>query len=422
MFFLSTSDRRKLFMQLPLSYFFAEVYLITIIILNALVERKSSSSALLFILLVGVMAALSITAEKKLLIAALTFISLMQVFYSLLNYSSTRIFLFLLLATVFFYIIKAFRFKYGDSLLKNILYVGVLHVILCFFYTFTHYNPFIPLLGIEAFSGDSTSSYRATGITAHPITGSVFSISIAIIALGFYNQSRNKRYLLLSTLSLVTTVLMQTRSVYVVMMCTLLILLAIKKHKKVSEIRIRIFPVLLFIFLAVIFFSISVSPNSYLYSMTFGRFSTLLDSGSFLQRSGSISFLLQYLSKKMTLATFLGNGFGSLAHYLNVNNIYFVSKDFFTVDNQYVTAFFEIGILGYMLFLILLSLILIPGFKTMHMSDISIVRMIGTPQAMCIALLFSVFFFECYDKPVVLCMLMLALAFCSSFREKYDMR
>lgn len=93
----------------------------------------------------------------------------------------------------------------------------------------------------------------------------------------------------------------------------------------------------------------------------------------------------------MTLATFLGNGFGSLAHYLNVNNIYFVSKDFFTVDNQYVTAFFEIGILGYMLFLILLSLILIPGFKTMHMSDISIVRMIGTPQAMCIALLFSVF-------------------------------
>ena len=108
MFFLSTSDRRKLFMQLPLSYFFAEVYLITIIILNALVERKSSSSALLFILLVGVMAALSITAEKKLLIASLTFISLMQVFYSLLNYSSTRIFLFLLLATVFFYIIKAF--------------------------------------------------------------------------------------------------------------------------------------------------------------------------------------------------------------------------------------------------------------------------------------------------------------------------
>ena len=132
MFFLSTSDRRKLFMQLPLSYFFAEVYLITIIILNALVERKSSSSALLFILLVGVMAALSITAEKKLLIASLTFISLMQVFYSLLNYSSTRIFLFLLLATVFFYIIKAFIFKYGDSLLKNILYVGVLHVILCF--------------------------------------------------------------------------------------------------------------------------------------------------------------------------------------------------------------------------------------------------------------------------------------------------
>ena len=258
MFFLSTSDRRKLFMQLPLSYFFAEVYLITIIILNALVERKSSSSALLFILLVGVMAALSITAEKKLLIASLTFISLMQVFYSLLNYSSTRIFLFLLLATVFFYIIKAFRFKYGDSLLKNILYVGVLHVILCFFETFTHYNPFISLLGIEAFNGDSTSSYRATGITAHPITGSVFSISIAIIALGFYNQSRNKRYLLLSTLSLVTTVLMQTRSVYVVMMCTLLILLAIKKHKKVSEIRIRIFPVLLFIFLAVIFFSISV--------------------------------------------------------------------------------------------------------------------------------------------------------------------
>ena len=73
MFFLSTSDRRKLFMQLPLSYFFAEVYLITIIILNALVERKSSSSALLFILLVGVMAALSVTAEKKLLIASLTF-------------------------------------------------------------------------------------------------------------------------------------------------------------------------------------------------------------------------------------------------------------------------------------------------------------------------------------------------------------
>lgn len=147
MFFLSTSDRRKLFMQLPLSYFFAEVYLITIIILNALVERKSSSSALLFILLVGVMAALSITAEKKLLIASLTFISLMQVFYSLLNYSSTRIFLFLLLATVFFYIIKAFRFKYGDSLLKNILYVGVLHVILCFFETFTHYNPLSRFLG-----------------------------------------------------------------------------------------------------------------------------------------------------------------------------------------------------------------------------------------------------------------------------------
>ena len=42
------------------------------------------------------------------------------------------------------------------------------------------------------------------------------------------------------------------------MMCTLLILLAIKKHKKVSEIRIRIFPVLLFIFLAVIFFFIQL--------------------------------------------------------------------------------------------------------------------------------------------------------------------
>ena len=84
---------------------------------------------------------------------------------------------------------------------------------------------------------------------------------------------------------------MQTRSVYVVMMCTLLILLAIKKHKKVSEIRIRIFPVLLFIFLAVIFFSISVSPNSYLYSMTFGRFFQLFwILALFLQRSGSISF------------------------------------------------------------------------------------------------------------------------------------
>ena len=103
MFFLSTSDRRKLFMQLPLSYFFAEVYLITIIILNALVERKSSSSALLFILLVGVMAALSITAEKKLLIASLTFISLMQVFYSLLNYSSTRLFIFITCDRFFLY-------------------------------------------------------------------------------------------------------------------------------------------------------------------------------------------------------------------------------------------------------------------------------------------------------------------------------
>ena len=162
-------------------------------------------------------------------------------------------------------------------------------------------------LGIEAFNGDSTSSYRATGITAHPITGSVFSISIAIIALGFYNQSRNKRYLLLSTLSLVTTVLMQTRSVYVVMMCTLLILLAIKKHKKVSEIRIRIFPVLLFIFLAVIFFSISVSPNSYLYSMTFGRFFNSFGFWLFFCKDlGQFLFLLQYLSKKMTLATSLG--------------------------------------------------------------------------------------------------------------------
>lgn len=132
MFFLSTSDRRKLFMQLPLSYFFAEVYLITIIILNALVERKSSSSALLFILLVGVMAALSITAEKKLLIASLTFISLMQVFYSLLNYSSTRIFLFLLLATVFFILLKRL------DLNTAIPYLKIFYMSVCFmlFYVF----------------------------------------------------------------------------------------------------------------------------------------------------------------------------------------------------------------------------------------------------------------------------------------------
>lgn len=400
--------------RLPVALFLADIYIVITVLLNAYIERNASNKFLCLFLLLGIVVTIINTKNRQRFISLLVLISLMQVFYSAFNYSATRIYLFLLFAVVFYYIFETFTSGYDEYIIKPIIYIGVFHSSLCCIEMILHYNFFLSLFNVEGFNGDSTSVYRVTGITAHPITGSVFSISVAILALWFYGKTKCKRYVLFSILSFVATILTQTRSIYIALASTLLALMILKKHKSGFRIHIHVFPVLVFVLLIIFLFFSFVTPESSLYSITIGRFSTLLGSGSFLQRSGSISFLLHYLSGGVTLPLFLGNGFGSLIHYLNVNNIFFVSKDFFTIDNQYITTIYEIGIIGCAVLLFTIFLRLISGIKVLRSNSISTLRMVGTPTAMCIVLLLLAFFFECYDKPIVLCMQMLAFAFADS--------
>lgn len=139
------------------------------------------------------------------------------------------------------------------------------------------------------------------------------------------------------------------------------------------------------------------------------RFSGIEDTGSYLQRAGSLDFLKSSLSDLTDIHVWIGHGIGSLRLYLQSHNIFFVTEDFFIVDNQYVTSIYDIGLIGTMVCAAGLLCLVVRrvryAFAARH--DVNAVRARLVPICMLVYFLAAVFFFDFYTN--ILCQMLLVL-------------
>ncbi|OZG51082.1 O-antigen ligase like membrane protein [Pseudoscardovia suis] len=403
--------------QERVSFGFSVVYLFLLLLFNAYFEKKASVNALFMIVALGYLIVFPSSKKKGTLSAAAIVLSILQLYYQFFGYSSGSIYcccLLLIVAYSMFSDCMESCFK-EIFMLKAVLIVAAMHSVLCVFEAVTHSNPWLQLLSIAAFHGDNPSEYRVTGLTAHPITAAVFAVSTVILASAFYWRFRKSRYLVIVVVSLLAAAATQTRSIYITLPFALLcVLVARGIHiPKLDSIKASVV-----VALAAIPLVLVLLLDSSFYTQLSLRFSKLWDSGSYLQRAGSLRFLSNYIADGSVSEKLLGHGYGSLVHYLSSENISFVSEGFYTVDNQYVTTIFDLGLLGFLV----LTVIAVGKIATAVKS----LRQVSSQDGMAsllqpflaivliIFLLAAIFFFECYDKPIIICTLALGFALCDS--------
>lgn len=250
--------------------------------------------------------------------------------------------------------------------------------------------------------------YRAEGITTHPIIASLFSMLCCFLCVMLYMKNNNKKYILISVFLFISALLTQSRNVY---LCLLVVIVSVMLLWAILYSR-KIVPINCHVFLAVMVMSVLLiwqfgDSTSVVNLHIVSRFSGIEDTGSYLQRAGSLDFLKSSLSNLADIHVWIGHGIGSLRLYLQSHNIFFVTEGFFIVDNQYVTSIYDIGLIGVMVCAAGLLYLVVRRFRyaSAARNDADTVRVRLVPICMLVYFLAAVFFFDFYAN--ILCQMLL---------------
>lgn len=396
------------------NYYICLLYCLLILLFNVWLQNHQGVFLLGAIDVIGVLLALSVSTSHdrtRLLVSVLALLAISVIYYSI-GVIQVSIVLCILLALGVGFIFRYLLSVDEDGTSIAFISVGVLHSCVSLVETVLHKNPWA-----DFFAGDGGYTYtgngllyRAEGITTHPIIAGVFSITCCFLCIALFVKQRKKRYVFIGILLFFSAILTGSRNVYlclaVTILCSLILCLLYYTQRKIQTPKIR--TLLIAIILATLLIWQLEDSTSWMKQKIIGRFSGVEQTGSYLQRVGSLRFLQNLLSNLMNVYVWVGHGVGSLQLYLQSHNIYFVTEGFYIVDNQYVTAIYEIGLIGVMACAIALLTLVKHCFQYASASspEFNQVQARMMPILSLVYFLASIFFFEFYGN--ILCQMLFA--------------
>lgn len=276
-------------------------------------------------------------------------------------------------------------------------------------------NIYLNFLGVDYSALTSGSGYRVCGIAIHPIINASFSLVIFFVSILAYKKNKNNRDLIVAFFQLLVICFTKSRSAYLALtgiLCITMLKFFTLKIRSVSKKTLTTVIALL----TILILSALLIPNvQKMFIENFiERFMELstTGSGSYLQRMGSVDYITYYLGDNLwNIKTWLGHGYGNLISFLYTNKIYFVRNNFYVIDNQYISAIYDIGI-----------------FNTLILG-VAIARMIRTNRECdliikycAIAILILIYFFEFIDKSLDLVMFGMVIALLAKGRDSLKIK
>ena len=239
-----------------------------------------------------------------------------------------------------------------SRLITALLFVGLFQTVLCASEAIFGINPILLALGLE--SPLFSSEGRVSGLLGHPIPSALLAVVCIIIALPL----RKKNPKLCAGLLIsngVVILLTQSRSAYVALAvasaAVILALMFSSGYPRNRKYIVFILAVVILLLIVVFLLIVNQFPQSSVYKLTVARIVSLFSpegSGSLVQRMGSLNFIIEYIASHFAdPRMWLGYGYGELADYVIRNDIWFTTPGFYTIDNQYITLLFDIGIINF---------------------------------------------------------------------------
>ncbi|MDB8559581.1 hypothetical protein [Turicibacter sanguinis] len=262
---------------------------------------------------------------------------------------------------------KSYFYNFGISKViktkKNIIVLGTIIASYCIIeFLFRQNFLFGNYFAYKFINPEYKSFYRVSGTMYHPIPMGTFFVVNIMLCYSFAKEF-NPRYYIHTILNLIALFLTWSRSsILTLVICygiyvfwNLYLRFKNKKNVILKNVVKKYHYFILFIFIVFIFCYVIKIDGMSIIDMIFQRFFEIFstqDKGSLMQRLMGISFVVS-TSYKGTIMEFLfGHGFGGLQFYLKSTGTVIYGSNFYVIDNQYFTTYFNIGIIGISLFII----------------------------------------------------------------------
>lgn len=303
------------------------------------------------------------------------------IFFFLYSFNADKEFIKRMILIIFlitFFIINFINFKaffmrnsYKENIRYLTLLINLLNIIAiyCIFEYFMKFNPLFHVFFEEPYSNYYSQRhddlyYRVSGAMQHPIVMGNFLVVNIFFNYMIYKISKRKIYIVTSIINMLALFFTFSRSSYLSFVISLFfysILSLIEnynvKYLKKKSLWLFIVVILIIINILIIVTSLSLDGKT-IYEVIVNRFINLFNEPSLYQRSSGIQFVIDTMYRYSHLINFFfGYGYGSLSYTLRNQNISLYLTDFYVIDNQYFTFFYEIGFIG--LFLLLFGVLMI---------------------------------------------------------------
>ncbi|GER70383.1 hypothetical protein BpJC7_16860 [Weizmannia acidilactici] len=309
-------------------------------------------------------------------------------------------------------------------LLNFIVAVGSVVSVYCFFEYIIQKNIFFSnYFDYKNIIGGFNPYYRVSGTFFHPIPMSTFSSGMIYISYYLMLNKKNKIYLFLILLNLGATLITFSRSTLIAVFVSilvyncLLVYFLIKTKKNIFILNILKKYIYCFIGISLLFLTINNIRigNLTIFELIKNRFMEVFSvqgDGSFYQRYYGISYVIDSMLNKSNIFVFLlGHGFGRLDFDLKVSSTTIYGENFYLIDNEYFTLFYNIGFLGIIFVIIGVLFLIFKHLKRINYSGNIKADLISL--SFFISLLISVFFYEGLTYISTVFILALSIGLCS---------
>ncbi|EFM08465.1 hypothetical protein PaecuDRAFT_4758 [Paenibacillus curdlanolyticus YK9] len=302
-------------------------------------------------------------------------------------------------------LIKAYLMKNSLSRNVNLLkFVGILFNIISIYCLFEYLMKFNPVFS-QFFNADyhryysikrGYELYRVSGPMQHPIVMGNFLIIGALLNYYLFNQLRKNLYALFMLVNVAALFLTFSRSSYIALGAGILTYLLFATRNKDNKEKSKIpmpraiaitfsIPVILLIMM-----SVNTGDGS-LWSTIVDRFSNAEGTASVEQRSGGIQYVLDLMFHSKPLNLLIGHGYGMISWNMRQEGTSIVLNNFYIIDNQYFTFFYEFGIVGMFILFAGIVHIIKRSFKHLNTGNVNILKFTA---ASFVAIMVNIIFYE----------------------------
>jgi len=217
-------------------------------------------------------------------------------------------------------------------------------------------------------SAIGTTEFRTISVFGHPIVCGLF-FTVAFVFNFFILQKGKPTFYIIQSILLVNIYSTHSRSAWLSLVITTLIMLIIQKPK-LNFVGIALKKKnLLFYYLAfcvsIVVFVVFMANFTDIKNEIIVRFGDSLSSNSKdlsnLQRTGTIKLILNNFSHSDFINQLFGNGVGMSAYFMRHHTV--AIQNFLTTDNQYLTWLYEFGLFGLLVISILLCLLFLNSIR-----------------------------------------------------------